>query len=303
LIKVHKNFQDPPAALLSKKCIEQIKEAIEKKDGGKYSTTYYRHNEVLKRLKEDIYHGKCAYCESKSEHVAALEVEHFRPKNGLKKEKPGDEKHKGYYWLGNEWSNLLLSCPKCNGKGAKGTRFPISGKRVYDDSPFDANGEIDSFDRTLLIAVNSPLIDEKPLLLNPEYDDPKDHLAFDHLGQILGITKEGKATINICKLDRDELYVRRQEVVDDFVNNIKRLVYGLGIRKINIEGFRFLLEGEFNEILKRAKPGAEYSLWGRFIFKNFKFCILDRIDPVFHDVIREMFDQYCDGLPREEKNF
>jgi uncharacterized protein (TIGR02646 family) len=153
VIKVAKSYEKPPAALLSGNCTQQIKEAVEKKSGDKYSTNYYRHEEVLTRLKENIYHGKCAYCESKSEHVAPLQVEHFRPKGGLKKEKTGDENHKGYYWLGNEWSNLLLSCSKCNGQNAKGNRFPISGVRVYDDSPFDSNG---NFDRQRLIPTKPP---------------------------------------------------------------------------------------------------------------------------------------------------
>jgi uncharacterized protein (TIGR02646 family) len=306
LIKVSKNYQDPPAELLSKNCIIQIKEAIKEKNGAKYSTNYYRHNKVLKKLKEDIYHGKCAYCESKSEHAAALQVEHFRPKDGLEFEKNDDEKHKGYYWLGNEWSNLLLGCPKCNGKGGKGTRFPISGKRVYD-SPIDGNVEIDRFDRTQFIAENSPLIDEKPLLLNPESqsesDDPKNHLEFDNLGQIKGITERGTATIDICDLNRDALCKKRQEVVNQFVNDIKWLVYALEKGKITIEGLKFLLEWEFEKILKCTKPEEEYALWGRFIFKEFEYCILSRINPAFRDAIREEFEKYCTGLPQEEKNF
>lgn len=302
MIKVAKNFDTPPAVLLDLKCKEKIKEAIKEKNGGKYSVTYYRHAEVLKQLK-DIYHRKCSYCESKSEHVAALQVEHFRPKGGLESEKPGDEKHNGYYWLGYEWTNLLLSCPKCNGKGGKGTRFPISGKRVYDDSPFDSNGEIDSFDRTRLIAKNSPLIDEKPLLLNPEYDEPKDHLTFDKLGEIRGITKRGSATIDICKLNRDELYMERQDIVNDFVNEIMRLVYAFEIKRIDIEGLRFFLEGMFDKIVTRTQPEAEYCLWGRFIFKKFEYCILSRINPVFQDEIRETFERYCSHLPEEKKNF
>jgi len=300
VIKVAKNYEEPPGALLSENCIQQIKKAVEKKNGDKYTTNYYRHEEVLTRLKEDIYNGKCAYCESKSEHVASLQVEHFRPKGGLKKEKTGDENHKGYYWLGNEWSNLLLSCPKCNGKNAKGNRFPISGVRVYDDSPFDDNGD---FDRERLIPTKPPLKNEMPLLLNPESDEPEEHLKFDSLGQIKGITGKGDATIAICKLDRDELYKERQEVVNQFVNDIKSLVLALEIKKIDIQGLKFLLIRVFDKIVMRTKPEAEYSLWGSFIFKKFDDCILSRINSTFHGTIRETFEEYNMTLTAKEKKF
>ncbi|MDQ1350131.1 MAG: hypothetical protein QG657_432 [Acidobacteriota bacterium] len=303
MIKVVKDFDYPPAILLKKGCLEHIKKATEEKNGRIYSSNNYGHADVLKQLKDEIYHGKCSYCESKSEHVAALQVEHFRPKKELKKEKQGDESHNGYYWLGYEWSNLLLGCPKCNGKGGKSTRFPISGKRVYDGSPFDSSGEIDSFDRTRLIATNSPLIDEKPLLLNPEYDEPGDHLEFDNLGQIKGITERGDATIKICKLNRDALYMERQKVLDPFVNEIKRLIYAFEIKKIDIEGLRYLVEGVFDAIVMRTKPEEEYSLWGRYIFKKFEYCVLSRINSVYHEPIREAFKLYCNRLPVEEKNF
>lgn len=289
MIKVAKNYEEPPAVLLSENCIRQIKEAVEQKSGNKYSNHYYRHEEVLIRLKEDIYLHKCAYCESKIEHAASLQVEHFRPKGGLKKEKTGDENHKGYYWLGNEWTNLLLSCPKCNGKDAKGNRFPISGVRVYDDSPFDSNGD---FDRERLIPTKPPLKNEMPLLLNPQSDEPAEHLEFDSLGQIKGITERGDATVEICKLDRDELYKERQEVVNQFVSEIKYLVYALEIKRINLKGLRFLLGGVFDKIAMRTKPEAEYSLWGNFIFKKFEDCILSRINSAFHGTIRETFEEY-----------
>ncbi len=292
MIKVTKDYEEPPPPeLLSDNCIKQIKEAVEQKSGNKYSNHYYRNEAVLSRLRKDIYRHKCAYCESKIEHAASLQVEHFRPKGGLKKEKTGDENHKGYYWLGNEWTNLLLSCPKCNGNDAKGNRFPISGVRVYDDSPFDSNGD---FDRERLIPTNPPLKDEMPLLLNPESDEPAEHLEFDSQGQIKGITERGDATIEICKLDRDELRTKRQKVVDQFVGEIKLYLFqARGKKQITEEGLRDLLEEVYNKIVERTKPEAEYSLWGNFIFKKFEDCILSRINSTFHDTIRETFEEYC----------
>jgi uncharacterized protein (TIGR02646 family) len=51
-------------------------------------------------------HGKCAFCESKFEHVAFGDVEHFRPKGGWIQTDGDQLTRPGYYWLAYEWSNL-----------------------------------------------------------------------------------------------------------------------------------------------------------------------------------------------------
>ena len=76
---------------------------------GNYSSSRYGHNIVRKEL-EYLYLGKCCYCETKINPVSTAHVEHFRPKSKI----TGVNKN-GYYWLGYEWSNLLLACPSCNG--------------------------------------------------------------------------------------------------------------------------------------------------------------------------------------------
>ena len=60
----------------------------------------YRHEEIKNSLVE-MFHDKCAYCESKIGHVTYREIEHFYPK-GTYIDKTFD------------WDNLLLSCQICN---------------------------------------------------------------------------------------------------------------------------------------------------------------------------------------------
>lgn len=294
MIRVHKDLDNPPEILLGKSCKEKIKKAVKKKEGKKYTGHHYGHEQVKQRLKEDIYHHKCAYCESTIEHAAALQVEHYRPKDGLKVEKSGDKKHRGYYWLGCEWSNLLLACPKCNGKGAKGTRFPISGKRVYDGTPFDKTGSIKSFNRSRLRADRSPLSAEKPLLLNPEMDKPGDHLTFDRWGQIKGKTKRGKRTIGICKLDRDLLFKQRKNVADNILSDIRAVVEGveLGLYSFNDDTFRFFLNNIFKKIEATGQPEKEYALWGWFMYNEFEKCFVQKLRPEFRDPVRDAFLKY-----------
>ena len=61
-----------------------------------------------------MFHGKCAYCESKITHIEYGHIEHFHPKRGTN----------GRPDLTFEWSNLLLACGVCNGPGNKSDHFP-----------------------------------------------------------------------------------------------------------------------------------------------------------------------------------
>ncbi len=63
--------------------------------------------------------GKCCFCESKIQHVMSGEVEHFRPKGGVRQRRSDPLDRPGYYWLAYDWSNLLLSCQSCNGPQAQ----------------------------------------------------------------------------------------------------------------------------------------------------------------------------------------
>ena len=74
---------------------------------------HYRHRQIKNALVR-IFHGKCAYCESRITHVDYGHIEHFRPKAGSR----GDPR------LTFEWRNLFLACGICNGTAFKGTKFP-----------------------------------------------------------------------------------------------------------------------------------------------------------------------------------
>jgi uncharacterized protein (TIGR02646 family) len=123
------------------------------------------------------FHRKCAYCETRIDR-SPLDVEHYRPKGGVTNaermivkilDNNGKEfTHTGYYWLAYDWKNLLPSCQDCNRKRhheeqnadwGKETCFPVDND-YYVSSPGDD------------IAI------EKPLLINPRFDKPEQHLEF-----------------------------------------------------------------------------------------------------------------------------
>jgi len=61
-----------------------------------------------------VFHGKCAYCESRMAHVQHPHIEHYRPKGRSEFEK--------FLFL---WTNWLLSCGRCN--DSKWRHFPMLG--------------------------------------------------------------------------------------------------------------------------------------------------------------------------------
>lgn len=71
----------------------------------------YRHDQVKDALVK-MFHGKCAYCESKITVVTYGAIEHFRPKST-------------HIDLIFAWENLLLSCDFCNDANHKGIQFPL----------------------------------------------------------------------------------------------------------------------------------------------------------------------------------
>ena len=87
--------------------------AAKKRNGKKESFEFaaYKADEVKRRL-EELFHGKCAYCETYYSASAPVDVEHYRPKGAVSE----DDKHPGYWWLAMAWDNLLPSCIDCNRK-------------------------------------------------------------------------------------------------------------------------------------------------------------------------------------------
>jgi uncharacterized protein (TIGR02646 family) len=82
------------------------------KEQGRKAEAKYR-NQAIKEALVNIFHGKCAYCESRIVHIDYGHIEHFRPKSVTK-----------FRRLTFVWNNLFLACAKCNGSEYKGDRFP-----------------------------------------------------------------------------------------------------------------------------------------------------------------------------------
>lgn len=161
---------------------------------GNYNFAVYKHDEVKAKL-DELFHGKCAYCETPYAATAPVDVEHYRPKGAVE----GESDHLGYWWLAMVWANLLPSCIDCNRRRRQVTPEPDgslvrldNAARRFSSSRVMLSGKKDAFPVAGARALDetSLLESEDPLLLNPCEDNPTDHLVFlaepsDQIGLVL----------------------------------------------------------------------------------------------------------------------
>lgn len=211
----------------------------------------------------DLFHGKCAYCESFYSSTQPMDVEHYRPKGAV----DGDDEHPGYYWLAATWENLLPSCIDCNRKRGqfdvleddnrqlgKKDRFPVRGVRARQ--------------------LGDDLDAEEALLVDPTVDDPDRIFRFDpERGVVFPRFKSGKkhqravASIEVYGLNRsglvlDRLHIIRQ--IDHHLQVIKLLAeVREGLRGKKLDRLRQIVAEviglELDALFSLADPDRPYS--------------------------------------------
>jgi len=150
------------------------------------------HSNAYQSVKADLVkmqRHKCCYCERRTvpDHN---DVEHYRPFDI-------------YWWLAWTWTNLLFACAACNRKGGKLDQFPLAVGSVTLAFPGQPPGE------------------ERPLLVDPTVEDPREHVRFAKLPTgrwaPIGVTDRGQATVAILDLSRDTY-------LDDFTHHVTCVV-------------------------------------------------------------------------------
>jgi len=156
----------------------------------------YRDPEIRDAVNQ-LFYGKCAYCESEIKLFAGVDVELFRPKVSVA-ERPD---HPGYWWLASDWNNMLAACEECSRvrvhageRAGKGSRFPLVDEQYRAFAPGEELGE-------------------SPLLLNPCLDEPEQHLVFDDYGRVVSDTPRGQTSISVLGLNRTPLVEARRATV------------------------------------------------------------------------------------------
>jgi uncharacterized protein (TIGR02646 family) len=148
------------------------------KDQKAKAESKYKHKTIKETLVE-MFHGKCAYCESQIRHISPGHIEHFRPKSDVR-----------FRHLTFEWGNLFLSCEKCNGTEYKGTHFPEQNEGGPPINPCD-----DLPDEHLAF-----VYDSKAEVASVTYK-----------------TERGRVSVDLFGLNRPELRAHRSKAVKTFI--------------------------------------------------------------------------------------
>ncbi len=285
MISVHKDFNDPPAGLVSEPCQEQQQKALA--EGAKHNFSGYHYRDSTIEALRKIYKYKCGYCETHESAGASLRVDHYRPKARVKH----SPDHGGYYWLGYEWSNLILSCEKCNRR--KSDHFPIQNEANRISTP--AFG-IDGFPtKECCRADRKILLDESPLLLNPELDDPDTHLIFLPNGTVTFKTAAGEKSIELYFLGRDELIKNRKNMTDDILEKLKKHLLKYLKLEIDEETYRYAMQDVYEEATLNRQADKVYSRVANALFDDFDNFVVTQFPDGQQDYIRQSFQLYQQG--------
>lgn len=200
MIRVDRSSVAPPKILDSENVRAALEDAAwffrsepEKRRQRRYHFKPIYAREAQKAVLE-LFHGKCAFCESGASGKQPIVHHEFRPLAYALDQK-GEISPAHYWWLFGAWSNQVAICMDCS--SLKGFRFPVAGERAPLETPPDRIDEA-----------------EERLLLDPCADEPAEHFVFDESGRVASSTRRGIHTIETFGLNRDTLVRRRAEELD-----------------------------------------------------------------------------------------
>lgn len=182
-------------------------------------------NDNVKQALTNLFHGKCAYCESKVSGSSQTDIEHYRPKGGVE----GQPGHPGYWWLAMRWENLVLSCMHCN----QHRRQLLLDKDMSEEeieqaivkNDLQTSGKKNAFptedgyfatDHTVRVA------DEKPLLIDPTITNPEPLIDWAEredfaLAVAVNDNLRAQTTIDVLGLNRQWLCEQRMTLLSELI--------------------------------------------------------------------------------------
>ena len=140
------------------------------------------------------------------------------------------------------------------------------------------------------------MLDEIPLLLNPELVDPLEHLQLDQHGQMHGKTIFGTISIEIYKLNRDGLITRRLKIIQDFVSRInKQLLQRFDSslpNPLTPDQFQRQMTIIFEDLIEGQLSHVEYTFVYINLLTHFDQLVLTHIEPAFQQEIKTAFQTF-----------
>jgi uncharacterized protein (TIGR02646 family) len=301
--KIVKDLNDKPLSLTRQTTLDNLKIILQTRDSKKIDSDIYKGkydkpdgtkgDEVVEKL-EEYYFKKCAYCED----YAEIEIEHYRPKGRVIK-----TKHGGYFWLCYEWSNLVPACHNCNTIGTgKDAHFPVRNAHVtFEESLNNQDLDPDKIQAAYLNQV------EKPFLLHPEIDEPKDFLSFKIADKNEGIAmigldgknERGEQTIRICNLNRESLLISRQDVITDFIKYLDLALNFCKQENLSPEDTFTTIRLVFEKVSSESKNlEKDFTLLRDLIINNeniFEKLVIPQLEKSQQSLVSQAFKVYKNG--------
>ncbi|PLR21928.1 hypothetical protein SGCZBJ_20400 [Caulobacter zeae] len=169
--------------------------------------------EDVLRATSSLFRAKCAFCESK----ASLGLHRLRPISEAMPLAQSSEAHLYYCWLGTDWGNVYPICPGC--RQAAGRLFPVRNDRR---GPLPTHELFESFASENTGVWRWPHRDGS-LVIDPCASRQQvSKLSFDLSGGLHGQSKASATTIDVFRLDRDDLVAARGEMFEQYAEMILR---------------------------------------------------------------------------------
>lgn len=200
MIRIERSSVKKPARLdrACEPALAELRDFFAQKDSVKGQRTLRfktPHVDILKRPLLELFHSKCAFCETRVD-ASSIHIDPFRPKINAIRSNSAEPVRDRYWWLLYEWTNNYAACFTCNRH--KGSFFPLRGRRAA--KPETKGPELDAV--------------EHRLLLDPCADEPSASLVFDRDGSVRGLDERGKVTIDILGLNRSGLVEARAAALE-----------------------------------------------------------------------------------------
>jgi len=228
--------------------------------------------------------GKCSFCESIQSDEAL--VHHFRPiMNAANEPENAGELHH-YAWLTYEWKNLFASCPDCV-RNAK-SLFPVKGHRA-----------------TLFLPIDEIRSTERFELIDPEWDNPSEHLEFLWNGLLGYLSDRGRRTISVFELNSTRLRTSRKREFAEFIQALKEYAqYRGAVRSALVEMLspdaKFLgaKENLLNRFVGDLKEAG--NITRRFNARRPFESLTDILDDADERILEQVFSQIESEIGSEE---
>lgn len=209
----------------------------------------------LEKFARRAFAQKCVYCETVQQgENSNFRLFYYRPfpnEVGLKNR----QKALHYLWLSWQWPNMYLACPSCYNQYLNNARpFPIKNQLAH---PAMCKSYEELFQITWLNET------EQPLILDPCYDNPVDHIQYalkEDCVDLKGLSDRGEITISVLHLNREVLRHARRREADHFEEQIHT------IEQLALNGV--LKQENIDSILSACAPGASFAGLKRYILQQ-----------------------------------